>query len=181
MFDEIIDERVLELSYKRICEFEKAHYESIHSYDNGSINMTIDKDLYLQFLNDENVSNDFLSPVTYPSYKDMFNKRYRNNFKRNLTAINHNVLENEIGKDNINNVVNEDKELIYIYKRLTKERDLDNDGVPDRIDINDTRNNIQTTKDLDAVKNSTSASTERYNEKKEQQQKNKRRENELEL
>ena len=36
---------------------------------------------------------------------------------------------------------------------ITKEKDLDNDGIPDRIDIDDTRNSVQTTSDLYEVGN----------------------------
>ncbi len=38
---------------------------------------------------------------------------------------------------------------------ITKEKDLDNDGIPDRIDIDDTRNSVQTTSDLFEVGNRT--------------------------
>lgn len=51
-------------------------------------------------------------------------------------------------KKTINNVQS------FKKSKLTKEKDLDNDGVPDRIDIDDTRNSVQTVKDLDAFKNS---------------------------
>ncbi|MBP2028984.1 hypothetical protein J2Z35_002822, partial [Acetoanaerobium pronyense] len=34
-------------------------------------------------------------------------------------------------------------------EEITKEKDLDNDGVPDRIDINDNDNSIQKVADLD--------------------------------
>ena len=47
-----------------------------------------------------------------------------------------------------------------------KERDLDNDGIPDRIDIDDTRNAVQTTSDLSLVGNSTDKATNKQNKKK---------------
>ena len=38
------------------------------------------------------------------------------------------------------------------YEQITKERDLDNDGTPDRIDIDDTNNAVQTIGDRDKEK-----------------------------
>lgn len=41
------------------------------------------------------------------------------------------------------------------YTNLIKEKDLDNDGIPERIDIDDTRNSVQTVSDLSEVGNKT--------------------------
>ncbi|MGG0447817.1 hypothetical protein ABEZ87_27630 [Bacillus mycoides] len=46
------------------------------------------------------------------------------------------------------------------YEQITKERDLDNDGTPDRIDIDDTNNAVQTIGDRDKVKNATNKETQ---------------------
>lgn len=176
------DEQVLELAYKDVCKFEKSSYEKLDIDEDGAVVLTIDKEMFLELDNSDKLANDFFEPVKYSSYKSLFNNRYRNNFKRNLTAINYRNLENELGKDTLSKVTANDHELKELNRRLTKERDLDNDGVPDRIDIDDTRNNVQTVKDLSAVKNSTSASTQRYNEKKEREEEHERkRNNQMEL
>ena len=47
-----------------------------------------------------------------------------------------------------------DKQLME-YAESIKERDLDNDGIPDRIDIDDNRNSVQDVKDLGEVANNT--------------------------
>lgn len=175
-------ERSLDISYKRACEFEKPRYEKLYVDDSGSVVLTVDKELYMQSENNERLSDDFFEPVKYSSYGDLFNNRYRNNFKRNLVAIKYTSLENELGKDTLTKITQRDQELRQLYTRLTKERDLDNDGIPDRIDIDDTRNSVQSTKDLDSVKNSTSASTQRYNEKQDRRHdKERQRDNEMEL
>lgn len=164
-------ERSLENVYKTICEFEKPHYEKIEEKSDGSLTISIDPN---EMTNIDNLeSNLMYDPVSYPSYRSAFNRRYKNSFKRNISAINIKLLEKELGKDKLNEVVRKDQELKRQYLEATKELDLDNDGVPDRIDIDDTRNSIQSIKDLDIVKNSTSADTERYNKDKENQQKRK--------
>lgn len=56
---------------------------------------------------------------------------------------------------------------------LTKERDLDNDGVPDRIDIDDTRNSVQTASDLNKVGNRTDETYKNLSDKKKSYQKKK--------
>lgn len=47
-----------------------------------------------------------------------------------------------------------------------KERDVDNDGTPDRIDINDTKNAVQTVGDLNKIKNATSKEIQEENERR---------------
>lgn len=171
-------ERSLENVYKTICEFEKPHYEKMEELTDGSVTITVDPN---EVFNMENIENELmLDPVKYPSYRNAFNRRYKNSFKRNLSAINIKLLEKELGKENLSEVINKDQELKRQYLEATKERDLDNDGIPDRIDIDDTRNSVQTVKDLDQVKGSTNASTQRYNEKQERERK-KQRNNDLEL
>lgn len=171
----------LDVSYQRVCEFEKSNYEKLELDDDGSVVLTIDKELYQHLEQNEIINDENFESVRYSSYSDLFNNRYKNNFKRNLTAVKYKSLENEIGKEHLSKVVQKDQELRSTYIELTKERDLDNDGIPDRIDIDDTRNSVQTTKDLSSVKNSTSASTQRYNEKQRNQENERRRNNELEL
>lgn len=175
------EENELELTYKRVCEFEKPHYEKLSVEDDGSVVLTIDKELYHQLENSEKTNDDSLEPVKYSSYNSLYNNRYRNNFKRNLTAVKYSSLENELGKDNLSKIIQRDQELKKLYNGLNKERDLDNDGIPDRIDIDDSRNSVQTVKDLSEVKNSTTGSTQRYNEKQDKQERERRRNNELEL
>ncbi|MGR5968597.1 hypothetical protein ACT7C1_11565 [Bacillus paranthracis] len=47
-----------------------------------------------------------------------------------------------------------------------KERDVDNDGTPDRIDIDDTKNAVQTVGDLNKIKNATSKEIQEENERR---------------
>jgi len=56
--------------------------------------------------------------------------------------------------------------VLHTIKQINQleERDLNNDG----IEIADTRNYVQTVKDLDPVNNSTSRSTQRYNQRQEE-------------
>lgn len=180
----IADERELSLDmlYKHVCEFQKPHYEKLQLEEDGSVTLTIDKELFSQLDNNEKVADDMFEPIKYSSYNNAFNSRYRNSFKRNLTAMNYKTMENELGSDTIARVTQKDQELRGLYTGISKERDMDNDGVPDRIDADPTRNSVQTVSDLHSVGNSTSGSTERYNDKKERQEKQYRKnQNELEL
>ncbi|MBP2029072.1 hypothetical protein J2Z35_002910, partial [Acetoanaerobium pronyense] len=47
-------------------------------------------------------------------------------------------------------------------EEITKEKDLDNDGVPDRIDINDNDNSIQKVTDLDIRYKKVNENKEKY-------------------
>ena len=49
-------------------------------------------------------------------------------------------------------------------EEFTKEKDLDNDGVPDRIDINDNDNSVQTSADYD-IRHEKTNKTNKTNEK----------------
>jgi len=174
-------ESSLNESYKRICEFEKYFYDKIIVENNGDLTLEIDKDLYSEIDNPNKVNDDFFQSTSYSSYKELFNNRYKSSFKNNLKYMNFNSIEREIGRDHLIKVFQDDKELKKLKEQHKKELDLDNDGIPDRIDIDDTRNSVQTVKDLSSVKNSTNASTQRYNEKKEQRKKERNKEQELEL
>lgn len=168
-------DKSLEMAYKVACDFEKTHYEKIYEHQDGSIILEIDKDIYNNI--DDSIENTLDEPIKYPSYRDLFNKRYRNSFRRNLNAINIKLIEKELGINNLQQITRLDDVLEKQYLESIKERDLDNDGVPDRIDIDDTKNSVQSIKDLDIVKNSTSADTERYNENKDRENQQKRKYN----
>lgn len=178
-FEEIT---TLEESYKRLCDFEKHYYEKIDIKDDSSLEFYIDENLYPHSDNDIHSTNEIFETTNYSSYKNLFNDNYRKSFLRNLNAMKYDSLEKEIGKENLNQVIKRDNELNRQYQRVSKEKDLDNDGIPDRIDIDDNRNSVQTVGDLSSTKNATTASTQRYNEKtKEQNKEKKQKQNEQEL
>ena len=89
-------------------------------------------------------NNDFNgSNQSTKTYKTSSQKNYNQNKLRNNPTI-------TISKSN--KISFKNKEKSYRINNL-KELDLDNDGVPDRIDIDDTRNSVQTVSDLDKVGN----------------------------
>lgn len=74
-----------------------------------------------------------------------------------------------VSPDTCKKIANQNSKFKKEYERLltleeNKEIDLDNDGVPDRIDIDDTRNSVQDVKDLDILKNSASKEIEESNQ-----------------
>ena len=125
----------------------------------------------------ENISEDQLkeldfSTVEYPSYERLFNSKYRDKFLKNVAAIRPKELERKLGRDTLNQVMKKDQEIKLRYAERIKEVDLDNDGVPVRIDIDDTKSRVQTVADLNIVKNTTSKDTNRDHEKARERQKN---------
>ncbi|MFP3721975.1 hypothetical protein SFC57_24070 [Niallia circulans] len=165
--NEEVHERTLEMAYKTVCEFEKASYENVYIDEHNQVVLEINKEHFLELenLKDEDVDNSIFQPMKFPSYKSLFNKQYKNNFTRNLKAIKPELLKNEIGEDKLLEVIKQDHLLKRRYLENIKEVDLDNDGVPDRIDIDDTRNNVQTISDLSLVNNATDKETERHNKR----------------
>lgn len=165
-----------ELAYQKLCEFEKNYCEDIYLNTTGAVvyeinatrlaelENTEDHDLKeLDFLTKENLD---LQTIEFPSYQTLFEAKYKNRFLKNLSAIKPNELQKKLGKDTLEVVAKGDHEIKAKYTEIIKEVDLDNDGVPDRIDIDDTKNSVQTVADLDIVKNLTSKETSKDQEKK---------------
>lgn len=157
-------ERFLEMAYKTVCEFEKASYERVYVDEYNQVVFQIDKEHFLELENakEENIDNNIFQPMKYPSYKKLFNQRYKDVFSRNIKAIQPELLKNEIGEEKLMEVIKQDEQLRRRYLENIKERDLDNDGVPNRIDFDDNRNSIQVVSDLSLVNSSTDKETERH-------------------
>lgn len=161
-----------ELAYKKLCEFEQHYCEVIYKDPSGNIVYDIDPARLAEL---ENISENDLkqydfNTVEFPSYERLFESKYKQRFQKNLAAIQPKEIEKRLGSDTLDQTVKRDRELRDNYLQRTKERDLDNDGVPDRIDIDDTRNSVQTTSDLDIVKNLASKETGRDQEKRKERQ-----------
>lgn len=76
--------------------------------------------------------------------------------------------DENLSKDKLIEVL--ERELKHSKEKLEKsieEKDLDNDGIPDRIDIDDNRNEVQDVSDLSLVGNRTSKSSKKDKEIKE--------------
>ncbi len=161
-----------ELAYKKLCEFEQHYCEVIYKDPSGNIVYDIDPARLAEL---ENISENDLkqydfNTVEFPSYERLFESKYKQRFQKNLAAIQPKEIEKRLGSDTLDQTVKRDRELRDSYLQRTKERDLDNDGVPDRIDIDDTRNSVQTTSDLGIVKNMASKETGRDQEKRKERQ-----------
>ena len=152
------DEKFLELAFKTVCDFEKSSCEEIFKDEHNQVVYQLNKSLYLELenLNENDVDEKLFEPVKYPSYKKLFNSRYSNIFRRNIRAIKPDLLKNEIGEKNLFEVIKNDETLRERFIDNIKELDLDNDGVVDRIDIDDSKNAVQTVSDLNIVGNDTS-------------------------
>ena len=152
-----------ELAYRNLCEFEKNYCESISVNSKGSVVYSIDP---VKLAELENISVDDLkdldfSTVEFPSYQKLFQEKYKNRFLKSIAAINPKELEKRLGRGTLVQASNKDRDINLRYADSIKELDLDNDGVPNRIDIDDTKNSVQTVADLNIVKNTTSKDTSR--------------------
>lgn len=157
----------IELAYQKLCEFEKNFCENIYENQAGSIvhEINMARLAELENVNESDLKNLDFSTVEYPSYQKLFEAKYKNKFLKNFAAIKLNELHKKLGPGTLENVAKNDNEIKVRYV-ATKELDLDNDGVSNRIDIDDTKNSVQTVSDLDIVKNSTNKDTNRDMKKK---------------
>ena len=150
--------------YKRLCEFELNKYEPV----------TQSADKLLQH------TDRLLRTKKYPSYKALYEGEYKNKFKQSVQTVDFKELQKELPKDTLQVAFLADKEVKALYDM--KERDLDGDGVPDRIDIDDKNNAVQTVSDLSEVRNSTNKATQRdIEDAQDQQEKKRKKSHEMEL
>ena len=141
--------------FEKLINYQLSHYEKVEEITDTTGDYRL---IYTPDIDD--ISH---SKKEYTNYKDLwednFKKRFIDDFSDfTLEEIQEN-LNLEKTSDMLENLSRRHKEIApYLKERQllnNKERDLDNDGIPDRIDINDTRNAVQTTSDLSLVGNRT--------------------------
>ncbi|MCM3736510.1 hypothetical protein M3215_11905 [Bacillus cytotoxicus] len=168
-----MDKETGEISYKTLCEFEKSFLEDFKEKNDGIIEFT-------SFDLKDN-ERGYPSPsITYNSFKDLFEDQYKESFLTSIESLDLKELDNKLGAGTLDTIMARDLIIRTRYEEVTKERDLDNDGTPDRIDIDDTKNSVQTVGDLDKVKNSTNKETQEDNEDK-KKNKTKKKRDDMEL
>lgn len=131
-----------DIYYRKICEFEKSEYEDIATND------------LKQILYKPNIESD-QKYIVYNSYFELYEKEFRDRFLKSLDCLYTKDITDSLGKDTLKYLAENDTIIQKRYSEVSKEIDLDNDGVPNRIDIDDTKNSVQTVDDLDKVGNST--------------------------
>ncbi|PEQ04864.1 hypothetical protein CN585_16715 [Bacillus toyonensis] len=149
-----------ETSYKTLCEFEKSYLENFVEKEDGKIEFSL-------FHLDENEKPFLTQSITYHSFEELFEKQYKNAFVNSLESLDIKELDNHLGNGTLDPILARDNSIRSRYEEITKERDLDIDGSPDRIDMDDTKNTVQTVGDLSTVKNATNKEIQTGNEKKE--------------
>lgn len=135
-----IELSVEENHYKNVCELLSSHYQIIEEIDNN----------HIIFIPDVDNNNNF---QTYNSYTELYENEFSNELLEALDELYLEDLENELGEDTLSFISEKDSAFEKKYSEVSKEKDLDNDGTPDRIDYDDTRESIQTVADSDKVKN----------------------------
>ncbi|MED3088873.1 hypothetical protein [Bacillus toyonensis] len=168
-----MDKEREEISYKKLCEFEKNFLETFEEKDDGNIEFSSFK------LEDKERMFPTQS-ITYTSFKYLFEEQYKKSFLTSIESLDLKEIDNKVGAGTLDTIIAKDPIIRIRYEEITRERDLDNDGTPDRIDIDDTKNTVQTVGDLDKVKNSTNKETEGDNEEK-KEKKIKRKSHDMEL
>ncbi|BCC56567.1 hypothetical protein [Bacillus cereus] len=118
--------------------------------------------------------------ITYTSFKDLFEEQYKKSFLTSIESLDLKEIDSKVGEGTLDTIIATDPIIRIRYEEITRERDLDNDGTPDRIDIDDTKNSVQTVGDLDKVKNSTNKEIEEENEEK-KEKKIKQKSHDMEL
>lgn len=169
----IMDRGIDETSYRILCEFEKSFLEDFKEKDDGSIEFTL-------FDLKDNERGFPSQSITYISFKDLFEEQYKDSFLTSIESLDLKELDNKLGASTLDTIMARDPIIRIRYEEIKKERDLDNDGTPDRVDIDDTKNSIQTVGDLDKVKNSTNKETQEDNEDK-KKNKTKQKSHDMEL
>lgn len=163
-----IEKDEIELAYKKLCEFEQHYSEIIYKDSTGNIVYEVDpnKLAELESLSENDLKQYDFNTIEFPSYERLFESKYKQRFLKNIAAIQPREIEKKLGSETLNQATRRDRDLRERYLESINERDLDNDGVPDRIDIDDTRNSVQTVSDLNIVNNATSKETGRDQDKR---------------
>ena len=104
--------------------------------------------------------------ITYTSFKDLFEDQYKESFLTSIESLDLKEINSKVGADTLDTIMAKDPIIRIRYEEITRERDLDNDGTPDRIDIDDTKNAVQTVGDLNKIKNATSKEIQEENERR---------------
>ncbi|PEZ26963.1 hypothetical protein CN345_24655 [Bacillus thuringiensis] len=170
-----MDKEREEISYRTLCEFEKSFLENFKEKDDGNIEFSS--------FNLEDKERMFPTQlITYISFKDLFEEQYKESFLTSIKSLDLKEIDSKVGAGTLDTIMAKDPIIRIRYEEITRERDLDNDGTSDRIDIDDTKNTVQTVGDLDKVKNSTNKATEEDNEEKRREEKKiKRKSHDMEL
>jgi hypothetical protein len=170
----IMDKEREEISYKKLCKFEKSFLETFKEKDDGNIEFSS--------FNLEDKERMFpTQSITYTSFKDLFEEQYKKSFLTSIESLDLKEIDSKVGEGTLDTIIATDPIIRIRYEEITRERDLDNDGTPDRIDIDDTKNSVQTVGDLDKVKNSTNKEIEEENEERKKREENKTKSHDMEL
>jgi hypothetical protein len=121
-----------EKAYKEICMFEKTRHEDISEVDEDKILFQPDIFRLDQI-------------VTYTSYHDLYIKEFSQRFLKSLDDLYLLDLKTAISKESFDTLIKNNHEIMQ--KVMIIEKDIDADGVPDRIDIDVQRNDLQTISD----------------------------------
>lgn len=144
---------IAEVSYKTVCAFEKSFLEHFKEKENGHI-------VFFSFDLEDTDRQFPTQSITYTSYQNLFEEQYKDAFLTSIEALDWKELHHTLGTGTLDTIMTQDATIRMHYEQITKERDLDNDGTPDRIDIDDTNNAVQTIGDRDKVKNATNKETQ---------------------
>lgn len=158
----------VELAYKKLCEFEQHYCEVITKNSSGNILYDVDPARLVELENipENDLKQYDFNTIEFPSYERLFESKYKQRFLKNIAAIQPKEIERRLGSDTLNYAIKKDRDIRESYLQRIKERDLDIVGVPDRIDIDDMRNSVQTVSDLHIVDNMFSKESGREQDKR---------------
>ena len=165
----ISDDFINDFEYKHLTEFQLSHYEEVTEQNFPPFERVVYKS------DIENGSE----ATTFSNYKDLWEEEFRNSFINDLNNFTIEDLENNefITKANPNLINRLAKNYDDVEEKLNHtrsvmqgrakegEKDLDGDGIVDRLDIDDNRSNAQTIDDLNKIGSGTNKNQEMENEK----------------
>lgn len=149
---EVPDSFIFDHEFQDIINFQLSPYQSIETVEHGEIIFTSDTDR----------SNEVES---FSNYKDLWEKHFKDELSNDLNSYSLKDLQQNEFLSNSPTLLSRlallddraGQSLVTLKQEVNsiKELDLDNDGVPDRIDPDDTRSVIRTEADKSLVANKT--------------------------
>ncbi|MGO3169145.1 zincin-like metallopeptidase domain-containing protein [Senegalia sp. (in: firmicutes)] len=160
--------------YKHLVDFQLSHYEKVDL-------ITLADDYNLIYHSDIENDPKFQEGKEYSNYKDLWEQNFKDSFINDFDNFTLDELERNDNLSQVPNLLNRlavsDNEIgkaynqAKEYKNSIRDIDLDNDGIPDRIDIDDKRNAVQTSSDLHEVGSKIDKTYKHQEEKEKTQQK----------
>ncbi|AOM14441.1 hypothetical protein [Bacillus thuringiensis] len=117
-----MDKEREKFSYKVLCEFEKSFLEDFKEKDDGNIEFS-------SFNLEDKERTTPTQSITYTSFKDLFEDQYKESFLTSIESLDLKEINSKVGAGTLDTIMAKDPIIRIRYEEITRERDLDNDGM----------------------------------------------------